>query len=192
MEIVRAVPPANRRGAPRRASALIAAVASVLLVASIATAAAIAGSGGAPKLGTYVGQSSTNVAGNSPLQFSMGISRGNCSPPGGGKRHKAYCVTVSATSLIQSPCAGIEFVNDEFFPVTEPIALTRTRAISHLYSIYSNGSEESTHHLSGAKKVGTFQFALQVDTRGTASGSANFDDGTCASGEVKISAQLKR
>jgi len=175
-----------------RARIAITALSGVVLIAAALAIPAMAGSSGPPRLGTYVGKSSTNVVGNSPLEFSMGISHGKCSAPGGGKRHSAYCVAVSATSLIQSPCPGMEFVNDEFFPVTEPIALTPTRKISHLYSIFGNGNEESVRPTAGGKKVGTFQFTLQVDTHGKATGSENFNDGTCASGSVKISAQLKK
>jgi|NGEPerStandDraft_9_1074522.scaffolds.fasta_scaffold52151_1 hypothetical protein len=163
-----------------------------VLVAACSAAPALAGSSGPPKIGTYAGQSSTNVTGNASLAFEMGIAQGKCSAPGGGKRHNAYCVTVSAGSLIQSPCPGQEFVDDEFFPVTEPIALTRKRKISHTYSIYSSEYEESVRHIAGGKKIGTFLFSLQVDTHGNATGSASFDDGSCVSGLVKISAKLKK
>lgn len=158
-----------------------------LVMAGIAVAAA-----GKPKVGTYDGHTTTNVAGNAPLDFEMAIARARCAGPGGGKLHEAYCVTVATASLIQAPCPGQEFVSDEFFPVTEAVALSAKRRISHRYTLYTSAGGTYDHHVSGATKVGTFKWALQVDTRGHATGTADFEGSSCASGLVHITAQLRK
>lgn len=158
-----------------------------LVVTGVALAAA-----GKPKVGTYHGHTTTNVAGNAPLDFEMAIARAKCAGPGGGKPHQAYCVTVAAASLIQAPCPGQEFVSDEFFPVTEPVALSAKRRISHLYTLYTVSGGTYDHPVRGATRVGTFKWTLQVDTRGNATGTADFEGESCASGLVHITAKLKK
>ena len=178
---------------PRRLTAASAGAGATALVLS---AAALAGSG--PQAGTYSGHSSTNVTGNPPLNFTMSVAKGTCAAPGGRSRRKAFCVIVDATSLIQSPCAGSDFVADAFFPATEPIALSSSRAISHTYALYSSaGSPISDRKFPGGAKVGSFSFSLKLSMSGTATGSMHYaagdsqGSGTCDSGVVSITAKRK-
>ena len=177
--------------APRRTTAILMTCATVLLTAGTAAAAG-------PQTGTYVGHSSTNVAGNDPLNFTMTISRSSCAKPGGKLRHTAFCVIVDAASLIQSPCAGSDFVADAFFPATEPIALSSTRSISHRYSLYSSGGQIYDRVFPQATKVGFFALTLKLTTHGSAAGSMHYSagdtsgGGTCDSGVVSITAKRKR
>ena len=149
-----------------------------------------------PKTGHYVGTSSTNVAGGKPLAFELDVARSKCAAPGARAKHKAYCVTVAPVSLIQTPCPATEFVDDEFFPATEPIALSAKGTISHTYPLYAGAGGVSDSPAGGGSKDGSFQFALAVDNRGNATGSArlqaNFGEGECDSGVVAIAAKLKR
>jgi hypothetical protein len=174
------------------------ALATVLvgLLAAVLALPALAGASVRPKLGKYVGTSSTNVVGNHPLQFEMEVTHMKCAAPGGRVKHKTYCVMVSALSLVQTPCPAIEFVDDEFFPATEPIALSGRGTISHTYPLYSGGGGIFDSPANGGTKDGTFRFTLTVDSHGKASGlerfQGNFGEGECDSGAVTIAAKLKK
>jgi hypothetical protein len=177
----------------------IALVATVLaLSTAVAVAPALAGSAAKPKVGAYNGRSSTNVKGNQPLGFSMSIEQGKCPLPAARKQQRAFCVTVSPVSLVQSPCTD-GFVADEFFPATEPIALSGAhkgkRGISHLYPLYSLGGQTYDRKIQGGVRFGTFQFTLHVDAHGKATGSMRYDahpsggSPSCDSGVVTIAAK---
>jgi len=169
---------------------------SLVMFAFIAAAfsVAVASASSAPRTGRYTGHSSTNVKGNSPLEFSMTVTNDLCASPGATKRHRASCVTVDALSLVQSPCTD-GFVADEFFPATEPIAL-RAGKIAHRYTLYSSGGQTYDRKIAGGTKFGSFQFSLTVTTHGTAFGSMHYSaqtaSGSCDSGTVRISAKRKK
>jgi hypothetical protein len=177
------VPPVNRLS--RRLAVAIAA-AGLCCVAVPST-----GLGASPLLGSYAGTSTTNAPGNGPQGFHMTISRGKCAAPGSRVRHTAYCTAVSAVSIVQAPCPAEEFVNDAFFPVNEPVALSGSLKISHTYTLYSNGGQLEDHPVAGGKPVGSFQYSLSVTTHGNASGKMHLIVGGCDSGALTISARRK-
>jgi hypothetical protein len=164
----------------------------VLVTLAAAVVAAPAATGSSPKLGHYVGTSTTNALNNGPQTFKMSISYSKCASPGGKLLHKAYCVTVNTLGGPQATCSDGS-IAEEFFPVYQPIALSAKRTISHAYTLYAGaGGQVSDVHLSGTSKVGTFGFSLKVSTSGTATGTMNYSVAGCNSGPLKITAKRKK
>jgi hypothetical protein len=163
-----------------------------LFAAIVALIAAVASAFGAsPIQGPYVGTTSTNAPGNVPPRFSMTITKGKCAAPGRTARRIGYCATVKSLSLIQAPCPSEEFVDDAFFPVTEPVRLSRSLTISHTYTLYSNGGQLEDKPITGGHAVGTFQYSLAVTAHGSASGTLHLAFGNCDSGALSFSAMHK-
>lgn len=164
-----------------------------VLAALIAVAVAAPATAGAPpKTGRYVGTSTTNAVNNGPQSFQMSIAHGTCAAAGGKVRHRAYCVSVSALTGPQATCSD-GTIAEEFFPVTEPIALSSTRKLSHTYTLYAGADGQvSDHHLSGTNKVGMFEFSLTVSTSGTATGTLNYSVAGCNSGPLTVKAKRKK
>lgn len=161
-------------------------------VAVLAPAAAPALAAAPPRTGTYVGTSSTNAVGTGPQPFSMSVSHGRCAPPGSLSRRHAYCVTVNTAYGPQVTCGDGSIV-EEFFPVSEPIALTAARTLSHAYTLYAQADGQLyDRHVAGTTLAGTFQLSLKLTAGGVASGSMNYSVGGCNSGPLTISAKRKR
>jgi len=154
--------------------------------------AAPASAGSAPQTGTYVGTSTTNAVNNGPQTFDMSISHGKCASAGGKLRYKAYCVSVDIQGGPQATCSeGV--IAEEFFPISEPIALSPKRTISHTYTLYAGaGGQISDTRLPSTSVVGTFAFALTVSTAGTATGTMNYSVAGCNSGPLKIRVKRKK
>ena len=166
----------------------------LLSLAALPVLAVPAEAGTPPKLGTYEGTISTNAPGNKPQTFTMTVTHTSCRKPGSGALHKSYCATVQALSIVQTPCPSEEFVDDAFFPVSEPVALSPTRKISHNYPLYQEGGGQIEDHFSkGETVVGHFEYSLSISTHGTATGKAHltFASG-CDSGPLTITAKRKR
>ncbi len=162
------------------------------VLAALVAAAAAAAASSPPKLGPYVGTSTTNALNNGPQTFKMSISHNKCASPGSKLLHKAYCVTVNTLGGPQATCSDGS-IAEEFFPVYEPIALSAKRTISHTYTLYAGaGGQVSDVHLAGTSKVGTFEFSLKVSTSGTATGTMNYSVAGCNSGPLKITAKRKK
>ncbi|HEX7610054.1 MAG TPA: hypothetical protein VF380_05210 [Solirubrobacteraceae bacterium] len=170
--------------ARRAAGAAGAAIAAIALAAPALAAAP-------PRTGTYVGTSTTNVAGQHLQPFSMSISHSSCAAPGSLSRRRAYCVTVNIQGGPQTTC-GEGAITEQFFPVYEPIALTPARTLSHTYTLYSQADGQFyDRHVAGTTAAGTFQFSLAVSTTGTATGTMNYSVGGCNSGPLKIKAKRR-
>ena len=117
----------------------------------------------------------------------MRLNHSRCALPGGTAKRKAYCVAVSAGSIVQATCAG-DTVQNEYFPVTEHVALSRRGRISHTYPLYQSDTGTFDHQVPDSIKIGTFDFELAVTRAGRARGHARYDAGGCDSGQVAISA----
>jgi hypothetical protein len=153
--------------------------------------AAPASAGSPPKLGRYVGTSTTNALNTKPQAFDMSISHSSCAAPGAKVRHKSYCVTVNVTGGPQATCADGSIV-EEFFPVYEPIALSAKRTLSHNYTLYAGPGGQVSDMSQAGSKVGTFEFSLKVSTSGTATGTMNYSVAGCNSGPLKITVKHKK
>jgi hypothetical protein len=93
---------------------------------------------------------------------------------------------------VQASCPAEEFVDDAFFPVTEPVALPPSLAFSHTYTLYSDGGQTEDRSIPGGKAVGSFQYSLTVTAHGSASGKVHLTVGNCDSGLLTFSAKHKR
>ena len=175
----------------RKAASLVGFVFVLALVSGAAVAVGAA-AGSPPKLGHYVGTSTTHAANQGPQSFDFSIAHNKCRSPGSKLLHKAYCVTVDTLGGPQVTCGDGSIV-EEFFPIYEPIALSAKRTLSHNYTLYAgSGIQVSDLHQPGTSKVGTFEFSLKVSTSGTATGTMNYSVAGCNSGALKIAAKHKK
>lgn len=160
-------------------------------MAALAAGAAPGWAAAPPRTGAYTGTSSTNAVGTGPQPFSMSVSHSSCAAAGSLSRHRAYCVTVNTVDGPQVTCGDGSIV-EEFFPVSEPIALTPARTLSHTYTLYAQADGQLyDRHVAGTTLAGTFQFALKLSTTGVATGTMNYSVGGCNSGPLTISAKRR-
>jgi hypothetical protein len=144
-----------------------------------------------PRMGTYVGTSTTNAVGTGPQPFSMSVSHSSCAAAGSLSRHRSYCVTVNTTGGPQVTCSDGSIV-EEFFPVYEPIALSPARTLSHAYTLYAQADGQLyDRHVAGTATAGTFEFSLKLSTTGIATGTMNYSVGGCNSGPLTITAKRR-